>query len=177
MARIHPQDDPTVTTPHRLGRAAAEFYWAARLVALSEDRNGQLVGVPAPVMYLVGHSMELALKAFLVDQGWSPKALKKQLGHDLRKCLDEAKKLGILNLLQISETEEREFELLDSLYSNKQLEYVFWEPRRLPNFARLEPLCERFAFGIWKAVSRNHGLDPLPMRLMRYKRMKSRAEM
>lgn len=170
------KNDSRVATPHRLGKAAAEFYWAARLVALAEDRNGQLVGVPAPVMYLIGHSMELALKAFLVDQGWSANDLKKRLGHDLRKCLSEAKKLGILNLVHLSESEEREFELLDSLYSNKQLEYVLLGPSRLPNFARLEPLCERLALGLWKAVSRDHGLDPLPMRLMRYKRTKSRRE-
>lgn len=175
MPQRRPEDDPSVTTPHRLGRAAAEFYWAARLVALSEDRNGQLIGVPAPVMYLIGHSMELALKAFVVDQGVSPRAAKR-FGHNLQKCLEEAKALGLLNVLDFSELEEREIRLLDSIYSNKELEYVFLGPRRLPNFARLEPLCEKLAFGIWRAVSRNHALDPLPMRLMRYKRMKSRAD-
>jgi hypothetical protein len=49
-----------------------------------------------PRYFLLSHSIELALKAFLAARGKSSKELRKEFGYDLNKLLKEAIKCGLV---------------------------------------------------------------------------------
>jgi len=74
------------TTAIGLARYAREYHDSA--IAADEvigQRNGFEIGAPAPVMFLIAHSVELALKAYLRHRGFGLDSLKK-LGHELADC-------------------------------------------------------------------------------------------
>src|SRR5437868_6800334 len=91
--RMH--DDPERTTPVGLARYARAFFDCA---LAADDKVGHRPGfeiiAPIPVMYLVGHSIELCLKSYLTFRGVPLSDLRtKKYGHDLLKCLKKSKEL------------------------------------------------------------------------------------
>jgi hypothetical protein len=114
-------------------------------------RPGFEIVAPIPVLYLVGHSIELSLKAFLLHNGVALRELrsKRHFGHSLHTCLRKAKELGLLSHVQFSGQEEGAFEVLDLLYSTKQLEYIVTGAKHFPVFG----LVELFAVKLFNAVS------------------------
>ena len=89
-------DDSTKTTPIGLTRYAHDFFDSARAVEgqLGKATSFELVS-PVPSLYLIGHSSELALKAYLLQHGLTLRELRyKQYGHDLHACQRKAKELG-----------------------------------------------------------------------------------
>lgn len=122
--KIH--NDPKRTTPIGLLRYAWEIFDTA---LAADDEIGRRPGfeiiAPVPVMYLVGHSIELALKAYLVHEGVSLDELPtKKYGHNLEKCFDSASQLGLSNIVQVEEGEIDAMKVLNELYSTKQLNYI-----------------------------------------------------
>lgn len=74
--------------------------------------------------YLIGRSIELSLKAFLLLKGITRAQLKKRsLGHDLHKILKKCKELGLLNIVSVSEQQETAISMLNEWYARKGLEY------------------------------------------------------
>ena len=74
--------------------------------------------------YLVCHSIELSLKAYLLLNGISKNEIrKKSLGHNLSNILDKCEELGIQNLVKISDTQKLIVKELDEWYSRKGFEY------------------------------------------------------
>ena len=69
---------------------SAEFLEAARVL---QETPPIRVKYSAVVYYLLGHSTELMLKAFLVKSGFSVSELKK-LNHDLQKIVASARRNG-----------------------------------------------------------------------------------
>src|SRR5664279_4178495 len=85
------------TTSIGLARYAKEFLEAALAVddSVGMRKEYQIIP-PIPVLYLVGHSIELALKAFLVHKGMLVSELRsKAYGHDLLKCWEKSIELGL----------------------------------------------------------------------------------
>ena len=145
-------DDPSRTTPMGMARYSHEFMEAA--LAVDEkigNRPGFEIVAPIPVLYLVGHSIELSLKAFLLHNGVPLRELrsKRHFGHSLHTCLRKAKELGLLAHVQFTGQEEGAFEILDDLYSTKQLEYIVTGTKHFPVFG----LVELFAVKLFNAVS------------------------
>lgn len=145
-------DDPSRTTPLGIIRYSYEFLEAA--LAVSEKigtRPGFEIVAPIPALYLVGHSIELSLKSYLLHHGVSLHELrsKRHIGHSLHKCLRKAKELGLLNHVKFSGQEEGAFEILDNLYSTKQLEYIVTGTKYFPIFS----LIESFGAKLFNAVS------------------------
>lgn len=103
---------------------------------------------PVPVLYLLGHSIELSLKAYLRQHGLTVHQLRK-VGHDLGKCYRKAKELGLLSAWQPTPEQEAELRVLNVLYEAKDLEYIRTGPARWP---RLEPL-EALAADLFNAVA------------------------
>jgi len=144
-------DDPKRTTPLGLARYAHDFYDAARAVQAQLGRGEpyDLVS-PMPSLYLIGRSIELALKSYLLSQGISLRELRsKKYGHDLHACLRKAKELGLLSHAHFKAEEEGAMDLLNQLYSTKQLEYIVTGTKALPIFE----LVESFARALIKGVS------------------------
>lgn len=148
-------NDPERTTPLGMARYAHEFLSASLAVddALGK-RPGYEIVAPIPALYLLGHSIELSLKAYLLQKGVSLRDLRgKKYGHSLHCCIRKAKELGLSSIVELSPQEYGAFELLDDLYSTKQLEYIVTGPKHFPIFG----LVERFASKLFNAVAKETG--------------------
>ena len=145
-------DDPLRTTPLGMVRYSHEFMEAALAVdEMIGKHPGFEIVAPIPALYLVGHSIELSLKAFLLHNGVPLRELrsKRHFGHSLHTCLRKAKELGLLSHVQFSRQEEGAFEVLDHLYSTKQQEYIVTGAKHFPVFG----LVELFAVKLFNTVS------------------------
>lgn len=148
-------DDPTKTTPVGFIRYAHDFFDSARVLEeqLGKGTSSELVS-PMPFLYLIGHSIELALKAYLLQHGLALRELPyKQYGHDLYACQKKAKELGLAELVSFHPAEEGAFELLNHLYSTKQLNYIITGTKYIPDFG----LIDSFTRKLIRAVAINVG--------------------
>lgn len=150
-------DDTTRTTSIGLCRYACEFLEAA-LAADSKmgRRDGFEIVAPVPVLFLVGQSIELALKAFLLSRGVSLRKLRYDYGHNLHRSLRKAKELGLSALVELAADELSTIEVLDALYSSKQLQYIVTGAKTFPMFGPLQ----RAALRLVHAVGNDVGFPP-----------------
>ena len=150
-------DDPDRTKPTGMARYAKEFREAADAAdKVLGHKPGFEIMAPIPVLYLIGHSMELSLKAYLLHQGVTLNELRKTYGHNLRKCMKKSKELGILSILKIDEHEESAFAVLDELYSTKQLEYIVTGAKTFPIYGYLHTLSTKLLEGVGPYVGYKH---------------------
>lgn len=105
-------------------------------------------------MYLMGHSIELALKAYLLNHHVTLKELRsRKYGHNLLACESEANNLGLANIVAFTPAESAAMNLLDALYSTKQLQYIVTGTKYMP----LYELVERYARKLIRSVSKDVG--------------------
>lgn len=139
------RDDPERTTPIGLARYAREFFECA--LAADEKigiKRGFEVIAPIPVMYLVGHSIELCLKSYLAFHGIGLNELRsKKYGHDLEKCMKKAKELGLGAHVRLNDGEFHAFKILNELYSTKQLNYIVTGAKQFPVFGPIQTSCQK----------------------------------
>jgi HEPN domain-containing protein len=121
------------TTPRGLWRYANEFFESA---VLTRKEKGKFF---VPSYYLICHSLELALKAFLRAKGKHLPFLKR-LGHDLEKLVVQAENYGISNHGGISEKLKVSIKLVNQYYKTKQFEYISVGSKILPDIDIL--ICE-----------------------------------
>lgn len=107
-------DDPSRTTPLGMIRYSHEFLEAAKIVDENiGNQPGFEIVAPIPAQYLVGHSIELSLKSFLLHRGISLRELRSgHYGHNLHACLRKGKELGLQRHVQFTDQEDRAFEAL-----------------------------------------------------------------
>jgi hypothetical protein len=79
--------------------------------------------IPIPY-YLLGHAIELELKAYLSAEGAGEKELR-DLGHDLLRVLARARSLGLDALVTLLAEEEKSLRMISAFYDEKELEYSF----------------------------------------------------
>jgi hypothetical protein len=154
MATQHPHDDPRRTTPAGLVRYAAEFTEAGLAAdAKMGERNGHELSAPVPVMFLTRQAIELALNAFLLSKGVPLKTLRgREYGHQLHACLRKAKELGLSGLVTLAQDEEETIEILDPLYSTKQLQYIVSGFKTFPVHGPLERAALRLIHSIGNSL-------------------------
>lgn len=149
MATPKLHDDPERTTPIGMLRYAYDFYESA---LAADDKLGMKPGyeiiAPIPVMFLVGHALELALKAYLLSRGVPLRKLRQTYRHDLRRTLRKAKELGLSDVVALTEQDESTIELLNTLYESKQLQYIVTEEKEFPVFSPLQDVAEKILPGI-----------------------------
>lgn len=105
-------------TPEGFLKHAREFFAAADLVLAKAQ------GVSLSAYFLLGRSIELSLKAFLLHRGVNIAELrKKKLGHDLRALLNETCKRGLGDHIAFELIESGIIQLLAHDYADKRLEY------------------------------------------------------
>jgi len=145
-------DDPSRTTSVGLARYSQEYLEAALAV---DDKMGLRTGfeinAPTPVMFLVGQSVELALKAFLLHKGVDLGQLR-QYGHDLHRSLRKAKELGLFELVQFSAEESLVVRILDDLYRSKRLQYIRTGAATYPAFGPLQRAALKLARAVGQEV-------------------------
>lgn len=100
---------------------------------------GYELAAPPPVMTLCAHSVELSLKAFLLDHGVDEKSVR-NLGHDLVVCLDKCIELGA----NAEGIDRRTLEIISDLLDSGRLRYGEKSGLgRVPVYGPLSKLCER----------------------------------
>lgn len=108
---------------------------------------------PIPVMYLTAHSIELCLKSYLLFHGVQLEELKSnKYGHNLEKCLKEAKRLGLDTHVTIDDGELNTISVLNELYSTKQLNYLVTGEKNFPVFGSIQIVCEKLLTAICPLV-------------------------
>ena len=101
---------------HWLRNYAGDFLNAAKDFTPPVNRFS-----PVPY-YLVCHSIELSLKAFLFSTGFN-KAARKSLNHSLENAINAAEANGLSTYLQVSATERDLVRKANRLYPKKEFEY------------------------------------------------------
>jgi hypothetical protein len=142
------------TTPIGLSRHAEEFFDTAMA---ADDVVGMRPGyefhAPVPVMYLVGHAIELSLKAFLAAKRVSLKELaSKKYGHDLWKLFQRANELGLNVIVKLEDDQIKGLKVLNDLYCTKQLNYIVTGEKTFPTFGAIQSFTERLIEAVGRHV-------------------------
>lgn len=112
------KDDIIETTSAGLFQDAKDCFYAYGLLKETGRRKLRLFKIR---YYLLGHSLELIFKSFLLKYGIELEYLKgKKVGHDIIKCLNLANEKGF-NV--INKRERKTIEQLNFYYKDKQFEY------------------------------------------------------
>lgn len=98
--------------------------------------------------YLAAHSVELALKSFLLVRGVSAQTLRgRAYGHNLAALLAESRRRRLGVIVKLSDRELRVLRQMNETYSAKELEYRYGGSRVLPPYAELVRIAERLCNG------------------------------
>lgn len=103
-------------SPRKFYLNGKEYFDAAKVIIEKEINEDKFINVK---LYLLCHSLELYLKAYLRYKGLSIKKLKKEIGHDLEKAFNIVKENG-LNIDDLGIGDAKWFNLF---YCSKDLEY------------------------------------------------------
>ena len=93
------------------------------LAAAKQLHDSDVWKVRRPTYYLLGHSIEVALKSFLLANGDSPGALKKKLGHNLAKTARRVIAARSNSVSPIVQEHLGAIDLLNHYYQAKEFEY------------------------------------------------------
>lgn len=131
-------------TPKGLLIHAQEFLTAANLVLEKTER------VSLPGFFLLGRSLELSLKGYLLKSGIPIKTLRqKKYGHNLHNLLTLAAENGLVEKISLSPVEIGVIQLLSGDYMEKRLEYVeSGQMYHLPYVDVTSNVAEKLAFGL-----------------------------
>lgn len=107
-----------------------EFLEAARVLHATPPTR---ISYSSIIYYLLGHSAELSLKAFLKQRGQSIDELKR-IGHNLEELVKQAMKTGLTKNTSLSNVIQ-----LSTTYKDKNFEY---RTRKNKNFPQLDLLLK-----------------------------------
>ena len=136
---------------------ASEYLAAATIVLPppTTDLEALRMKISFPAYFLVGHSIELSLKAFLLGRGVTKDQLKSRIfGHKLDALLTEARRRRLGNEVKLPQVETRAIVELNYCYSVKEFEYVEVGYRRLPSYALVHRVAGRLCHGLQAYVRR-----------------------
>jgi hypothetical protein len=140
------------TTAAGLARYAREFFEAALAV---DDRMGRRPGYeripPTPVLFLVAHSIELALKAYLRHSGMSVSAIT-DLRHDLMRCWNVACRHGIETHVSLDDVDLEVIGVLNDLHVSTELRYIVTGAKTFPAFGPLQGAAQKLLNAICPLV-------------------------
>lgn len=126
-----PVDKAGITTPFGLLRFAEEYRLAATLVVKGADPPEH----SSPAFMLIGHSIELSLKAFLLARGIPIDTLSKRpYGHDLDRLLADSLRLRIDRLVPLYDFHREAIALTSPVYRKHEFRYITNGFRTLPEW-------------------------------------------
>lgn len=132
---------------HDFLEAAFILYWRPSKQGLRTDT------FPVPALYLVGHGLELILKAFLLSKKVPHSQIRKDISHDLEEAFFACQTHDLDSLFEINAVEQTALSFLNALYSAKELEYIITGAKRVPHF----PWLQNFAIRLFAAVAEQIG--------------------
>lgn len=144
-------DDQERTTPMGLVRYGYEFLESAFVMyeRAAQPRPPLVPCPPIPVLYLLGHGLELTFKAFLLSKGVTLKHIRYELGHDLEWAFSSSKENGLGTVLQWQASDESALTLFNVMYKAKELEYIVTGAKTIPYY----PLLQNFSIKLFDAVA------------------------
>jgi hypothetical protein len=160
----------SATAPFGTHRLAGEFLAAALKIQPVATSAAAEIGQPISLTayYLVGHSIELSLKAFLLGRSAPSKTLRnKPYGHDLSTLLREARRRKLGNLAKLSRGDIAVLNVLNECYGTKELEYAFTGARRLPHYSMAVSVAKHLQSKIGpycRKLAANNSFKPKPLR-------------
>lgn len=150
------------TTPAGTARFAYEFLSAAMREHVSARHPVDADISSTPALYLMGHGIELTLKAFLLGHGLTLRELRKmgQNGHDLMEAFSAATSRGLACNLSGELGELAALEALNRGYSAKEFEYIVTGSVSWPRFRVLSAAACKLFNAVAANVGYNKRLDP-----------------
>jgi len=132
------------TTPAGFARYANEFLNAA-LIADNGMGGGTEYDhfAPVPVMYLIGHSIELSLKSYLLYSGDTVDDVKFNFGHNLLRALEAANDKGLNDHVTFDDVELGALKYLRSYMQPNNINYIQTGFKEFPVFGPLESLAKK----------------------------------
>lgn len=104
--------------------------------ALIAQRTSELV---VPTIYLLTHSLELALKSFLLRKGATARRLAiKPYRHDVSYCLAAAEAKGLFGSFTLTVPQRDAVAAASVMFDKKELNYFFEKPAVFPNMEALQ---------------------------------------
>lgn len=134
---------------------AADYYKAA--VVTFDVKRCRLSSETVPC-YLVCHSIELVLKAFLRAKGLRVQTLINKFGHDLESTLTEAKKQDLDRFCMVSSEFCEHLRRANFHYKSKDFEYIVVGIMHLPSLDILLNGTKALLEGTKEFCLANHGL-------------------
>ena len=118
-----------------------EFFRAALAADEAMGRKTKYsLHAPIPVQFLVAHSIELILKAYLREMGVSLRELEKHFGHNLLRCLHGALERGLP--FKVDPNSMGALEALNELHVTTQLRYIQTGAKSFPSQGPLTKLTK-----------------------------------
>ncbi len=96
---------------------------AQRLVIAAELLREYEGEISLTGYFLFGRSIELSLKAYLLERDVPINILARKFGHDLSKLLDKALEEGLKEMVDLTEQDIAVIHCLNDSYSTKRYEY------------------------------------------------------
>jgi hypothetical protein len=140
--RISLQNDLIANLVYR----ATDFRVAYHLV--KTHANNELPDWPR--YFLLSHSIELALKAFLAIHGKTSKDLRKEFGHNLNKLLKEATKCGLV----IGADARKDIARLEKIHNNHWARYPTDDNEK--HYSKPNIAIEEFERTAWELMDQVH---------------------
>ena len=110
--------------PLALWGGAGRYLAAGRaLKGLLGQRYDQRPELLLPACFLYCRAIELVLKAFLRAKGVPTQDLIKKIGHDLKKALNKAEKLGLDEYAKLTTDQRDAIDFVNPYYRGKVFEY------------------------------------------------------
>jgi len=138
MISIMPSNETEMDRTNSMGLWTYAKTYLDAAKAIASTSNKELP--PIPAYYLVCHSIELVLKAFLRGSGKELEDLKKK-GHNLNQCLRAAEEKGINEYFSLTSTQKSAVSLINDYYSQKELEYIATGFKTFPKYDILEEVA------------------------------------
>ena len=132
------------TTPYGLWRYGDDFRKAANYILIYEHSKYFM-----PLYFLLGQSIELSLKAFLLARGTALADLRgKQYGHDLIKIVEECRRRRIGKYVKLTNLEVGALRILNLTYKPRQLQYIETGTMHLPEVQIIHGIAEKLSAGL-----------------------------
>jgi hypothetical protein len=102
-----------------------------------------------PAYFLIGHSIELSLKAFLFARGVKVNQLRNKYSHDLEKLITESRRRKLGREVKLSKAHISAIKILNVPYKRKLLEYSKVGTYTLPQYWLIFEVASNLVNGLY----------------------------
>lgn len=140
-------DDQNQPTPFGTLRYAEDYRIAAEKVIGDENSLKSVLLMPA--YHLMGHSIELSLKAHLLATGVrNSKLMGRGYGHDIERLLRKAVTRDLSRLVPVDDTERHIVQVLAAPHRDHQFRYIKVGSKTLPFWSEVGALAKKLTHGL-----------------------------